>query len=64
MRRYPKLGAAKIFDALAFACDNPAVIEEDLALEQTLVTQEKIHNVGLRPMSQQPLPFPGDELLN
>ena len=37
LRRYPKLGPAKVFDALAFALDNPEVIEADIAHEQELL---------------------------
>jgi uncharacterized protein (DUF433 family) len=37
LRRYPQLGAAKIFDALAFALDNPEVIDADLQREQELL---------------------------
>jgi uncharacterized protein (DUF433 family) len=37
MKRYPQLGAAKIFDALAFALDNLEVIEADIAREAKLV---------------------------
>jgi hypothetical protein len=37
LRRYPKLGPAKVFDALAFALDNPEVIEADIAREQELL---------------------------
>ncbi len=33
LKRYPQLGAAKVFDALAFALDNPEVIEADIARE-------------------------------
>ncbi|HOU94619.1 MAG TPA: DUF433 domain-containing protein [Polyangiaceae bacterium] len=37
LRRYPQLGAAKVFDALAFALDNPEVIDADLQREQELL---------------------------
>lgn len=37
LRRYPQLGAAKVFDALAFALDNPEVIDADLRREQELL---------------------------
>jgi len=37
LRRFPQLGAAKIFDALAFALDNPEVIDADLQREQELL---------------------------
>jgi uncharacterized protein (DUF433 family) len=38
LKRYPKLGPAKIFDALAFAFDNIEVIEVDIANEEKLVS--------------------------
>jgi uncharacterized protein (DUF433 family) len=61
IRRYPQLGPAKILDALAFAWDNQDLIEDDLAREQTMLAKEdgkgKREKVGLRPMSQQQLPF-------
>ena len=37
LRRYPQLGPAKVFDALAFAYDNPEVIEADLTREQEML---------------------------
>lgn len=37
IKRYPRLGAGKILDALAFAFDNPEIIELDLAREGELV---------------------------
>ena len=40
VKRYPRLGAGKIFDALAFAFDNPEVIERDMEREQKLLADE------------------------
>jgi uncharacterized protein (DUF433 family) len=37
MKRYPQLEPAQIFDALAFALDNPEVIEADIAQERELI---------------------------
>ncbi len=37
MKRYPRLGAAKILDALAFAYDNEEVINADIARERHLL---------------------------
>jgi uncharacterized protein (DUF433 family) len=37
LRRFPQLGAAKVFDALAFALDNPEVIDADDARERDLL---------------------------
>lgn len=60
LRRYPQLGPAKVFDALAFALDNPEVIEADIAREEDALTR-----AGHRPPSrsgspeQIELPFSG-----
>lgn len=37
LKRYPQLGPAKLFDALAFALDNQEVVEADLAREESLL---------------------------
>lgn len=58
LRRYPQLGAAKILDALAFALDNPEVIEADIQREEAILSQ-----AGEKPRSktrvrdQMELPF-------
>jgi uncharacterized protein (DUF433 family) len=40
LRRYPQLGPAKVFDApLAFALDNPEVIEADVSREQEMLAR-------------------------
>jgi uncharacterized protein (DUF433 family) len=39
LKRYPKLGPARVFDALAFALDNPEVIEADIARERALLAR-------------------------
>jgi uncharacterized protein (DUF433 family) len=57
MRRYPQLGPSKVLAALAFAYDNEALIEEDLAREQELLARETGERPpGLRPMAQAALP--------
>ncbi len=56
VKRYPRLGPAKILDALAFAFDNREVIEQDLENEQLLL-QRSTDNT---PAPQLDLPF-GDE---
>jgi len=38
LKRYPQLGPAKVFDALAFALDNQEVVEADLATEEALLS--------------------------
>jgi uncharacterized protein (DUF433 family) len=59
LKRFPQLGAARIFDAIAFALDNPEVMDADLAAEQQLL--EKAGARGSRrgrPNDQQmALPF-------
>ncbi|NUQ74993.1 MAG: DUF433 domain-containing protein [Polyangiaceae bacterium] len=52
VKRYPKLGAARILDALAFAYDNPELIEADLLREQALFEKEGGPSVGARPLEQ------------
>ncbi|HYQ16406.1 MAG TPA: DUF433 domain-containing protein [Polyangiaceae bacterium] len=37
LKRYPQLGAAKVFDALAFALDNQEVVDADLEREESLL---------------------------
>lgn len=34
LRRYPQLGPAKVFDAIAFALDNQELIDSDIAREE------------------------------
>ncbi len=38
-KRYPQLGPAKVLDALAFALDNPEVMESDIAREQEILAR-------------------------
>jgi uncharacterized protein (DUF433 family) len=38
LKRYPQLGPAKVFDALAFAFDNQEVVDADLAREESLLS--------------------------
>jgi len=37
LKRYPQLGPARVLDALAFAYDNPELVEADLSREQSLM---------------------------
>ena len=60
LKRYPQLGAGKIFDALAFAWDNPEVMEADLAREQRLTGAEGPRAPGARGGKQMDLPFEGE----
>jgi uncharacterized protein (DUF433 family) len=58
LRRYPQLGPAKVFDALAFALDNPEVMEADLRREEEILAKsgEKIRRPAGSP-EQIELPF-------
>jgi len=59
LKRYPQLEPAKIFDALAFALDNPEVMEADIARESELLAQrERDAGKGANP-KQIELPFAG-----
>lgn len=55
LKRYPQLGPAKVFDALAFALDNQEVVDADLAKEESLLA---VRQPSLRgPSAQIELPF-------
>jgi uncharacterized protein (DUF433 family) len=54
LRRYPQLGPAKVFDALAFALDNEEVVEADLAKEESLLATRA---VPAKQSAQIELPF-------
>jgi uncharacterized protein (DUF433 family) len=56
IKRYPQLGAAKVFDALAFAWDNAEVIEADIAREARLLQTDAPRGGG-RAGKQMELPF-------
>lgn len=60
LKRYPQLEPAKVFDALAFALDNPEVIEADIAREQELLA-ERAQQAPADPAAarQIELPFAG-----
>lgn len=59
-KRYPQLGPAKVLDALAFALDNPEVMEADIAREQEILARAG-HREKRRAgaSSQIELPFAG-----
>jgi len=57
LKRYPQLGAGKIFDALAFAWDNPEVMEADLAREARLLEKDVPARSGGKSAKQMDLPF-------
>lgn len=60
LKRFPQLEPAKVFDALAFALDNPEVMDGDLAREHEILrrTTQKLPS---RPKGteQMELPFAG-----
>ncbi len=56
LRRYPSLGPARLFDALAFAYDNPELLEADIARERTMLKEADLENPPI-PMKQEKLPF-------
>ena len=58
LKRYPQLEPAKVFDALAFALDNPEVIEADIAREAELLAgRDKAAAAGAQAPKQIELPF-------
>ena len=63
LKRYPQLGPAKVFDALAFALDNQEVVDADLAREDALLaTREAPERRGQS--AQIELPFAAAERTN
>ena len=50
LKRYPQLSAAKVFDALAFALDNPEVMDADMEHEAHFLEQREV---------RRPKPLPG-----
>lgn len=58
LKRYPQLSPAKVFDALAFALDNPEVMEADMEREAALLEQRGVPRPKRLPGLQQvELPF-------
>jgi uncharacterized protein (DUF433 family) len=58
LRRYQQIGPAKVFDALAFALDNPEVIEADVSREQEMLARAGQRRVArATPPEQIELPF-------
>lgn len=56
-KHFPQLSQAQIFDALAFAYDNPEVIDADIASEQELLRKTKAKAQRSVPVEQIALPF-------
>jgi uncharacterized protein (DUF433 family) len=61
LKRYPRLGPARVLDALAFAYDNREVVEADLAREMAAFEAAGERPLGLRPMAQQSFAFMQDD---
>lgn len=71
LRRYPQLGPARIFDALAFAYDNLDLITADLVREREALARESVptgepappqnakERAAAAQAAQGKLPFPG-----
>ena len=57
LRRYPQLSPAKVLDALAFAYDNPDVMQADLEREQQMFEERGGPTPFARPLAQLALPF-------
>jgi uncharacterized protein (DUF433 family) len=57
LKRYPQLGPAKVFDALAFALDNQEVVEADLAREDALLAAREMPERRTQASAQIELPF-------
>jgi len=57
LKRFPKLGPAQIFDALAFALDNPEVVQADIERERELLSAAGVKTADKKPSSQIALPF-------
>ena len=58
LKRYPQLGPAKVFDALAFALDNPEVMEADLRREEEILRNPVSGRSARRALPEQiELPF-------
>lgn len=61
LRRYPRLGPARVLDALAFAYDNRDVVEADLARAVATLKAAGSSTKGLVPMAQQVFGFLDDD---
>ncbi len=61
LRRYPQLSPAKVFDALAFALDNPEVMEADFERDTEATEEREVRRPKRLPgLRQVALPFMGD----
>lgn len=60
MRRFPQLSPAQVFDALAFALDNEAVMEADVAREEELLARSH-QGAAARPKGPEQIALPFGE---
>lgn len=56
LKRYPTLGPARLFDALAFAYDNLELVEADVARERSAIAEADLDHPP-KPAKQEKLPF-------
>src|SRR5688572_10064257 len=60
LKRYPQLSPAKVFDALAFALDNPEVMDADMEREVEIIEGRDMRRAKRLPgLRQVELPFMG-----
>jgi len=60
LKRYPQLSPAKVFDALAFALDNPEVMEADMEREVEIIEGRDMRRAKRLPgLRQVEMPFMG-----
>ena len=57
LKRFPQLGAAEVFDALAFAYDNPEVIDADISHEDEML-QRLGQRLPTRPTGPEQIELP------
>jgi uncharacterized protein (DUF433 family) len=62
LKRYPRLGPARVLDALSFAYDNREVVEADLAREMAVFEAAGKKPLGIRPMAQIAFEFNDEQL--
>ena len=63
LRRFPQLGVARVLDALAFALDNPEVMEADAARESALLSRAgQSKEKKASDIRQMALPFDSEDI--
>lgn len=58
LKRFPQLDAAKVFDALAFALDNPAVLDADIYAEKEILKRVNQRQPGKPKSSDSQIELP------